>query len=464
MTSISSFLAFRGVCRHPIRLGRLASRLGLVILIWAPPSDRCWAMAGHGPGVQQHSSPRSQLVVWSWNIAANSLTELLPAFREVHPEVDVTLNRFGSNMARARFLLTLAAGAGAPDVAQVEAPYVARYAATGQLVDLTEAALKYRTMYPEPVWSNCLYEGRVYAIPWDIGPCAVFYKSAVLAQFGVAPERIETWDDFIAAGSQVVGRSGGKTRMLPVSRGEAAHMLELLMQQTGAQCFDQNGRVAIRSPAMGKALEILRRLVHTGISANIAPYGPELFATINNATIATYPMPVWFGGMIHQTVDQQSASQLRWSLMRLPAAYPGGIRTAIRGGSTLVIPRQSDEQAAAWDFIEYMLCRTESQLQHYANSYLVPAFLPALEHADFDRPDRLFGNQRMAALFVDQLNDVPSMHRTTDWYQAERHLNQVLNGWLNGDQSADEFMRELEGQLSRLTGRRPAKKANRRLR
>lgn len=41
-----------------------------------------------------------------------------------------------------------------------------------------------------------------YAMPWDSGPVAVFYRRDLYEKAGVDPSTISTWDDFIAAGKR----------------------------------------------------------------------------------------------------------------------------------------------------------------------------------------------------------------------------------------------------------------------
>src|SRR5688500_12422116 len=69
------------------------------------------------------------ITVWGWNIAAKSLKSLVPKFNEryrnVHPDVVVS----GANL-QTRFLLSLAAGTGAPDIMQLQSHETARYTGT----------------------------------------------------------------------------------------------------------------------------------------------------------------------------------------------------------------------------------------------------------------------------------------------------------------------------------------------
>jgi len=60
-----------------------------------------------------------QVVVWGWNIASASLSKLVPSFNAIYPGVCVDVSMTGTNL-QSRFLLSLSAGVGAPDVSQLE--------------------------------------------------------------------------------------------------------------------------------------------------------------------------------------------------------------------------------------------------------------------------------------------------------------------------------------------------------
>jgi len=167
------------------------------------------------------------LDVWSWNIAAESLKGLTPAYQAGHPHVKVHVDMTGADMTM-RFMLSLAAGTGAPDVSQLQMIDVPHYIATGCLADLTQVAAKYKDSFPSSLWDTCAPHGHVYAIPWDMGPCAVFYKRNIFAKYRVDPEKIDTWDDYVAAGRKILAQSGGRTKMMTLSSADLARVFLIL--------------------------------------------------------------------------------------------------------------------------------------------------------------------------------------------------------------------------------------------
>lgn len=390
--------------------------------------------------------------VWGWNIAAKSLAKLTPDFNARYPNVSVNVDMTGANL-QTRFLLSLSAGVGAPDVSQLQMVDAPKYIATGRLTDLTPVAARYEKQFSPALWKNCLYEGKVYAIPWDMGPCAVFYKRDLFERYGVDPETIETWDNFIAAGQVILRKSGGQTKMLPLSGTMLWPMYEILMQQNGGQVFDDQGRIAIHSPQSRQVLETLKKLLESGVAADVLLWSHEFLAGLKNDTIATYPNAVWFGGTIKDTVQEYPGQAARWGVFRLPALERGGLRTSNQGGSVLVIPDQCRQKAAAWAFIEYALCTREGQLAQYRNFDLFPAYLPALDDPFLDEPDPFYDGQRLRRLFTVDLARIPTLNRTADWVEATRYTEQSLTRWASGGRNSAGFFEVLEQKLQRRIGR-----------
>jgi len=390
--------------------------------------------------------------VWGWNIAAKSLARLVPDFNRQYPHIVVNVDMTGARL-QTRFLLSLSAGVGAPDVSQLQQTEAPKYMATGRLADLTPMAARYDKMFPASLWRNCTHNGKVYAIPWDMGPCAVYYRRDLFERFGVDPDSIETWDDFIAAGKVILEKSGGRTRMLPLAGTSLGMMYEILLQQNGGQVFDDEGRIALNSPQSEEVLATLGRLLESGICSRIPIWSHEFMAGLKDDTVATYPMAVWFGGTIKDTVQEYPGQPCGWGVFRLPALAKGGLRTSNLGGSVLVIPDQCRQKAAAWAFIEYALCTREGQLAQYRNFDLFPAFLPAHNDPFLDEPDPFFGGQKVRRLFTVDLTRIPRLNRTEEWVEATRYLEQSLTGWAAGGVKSDEFLATLEQKLHRRIGR-----------
>ncbi len=395
------------------------------------------------------ASRTNDIEVWSWNIAAASLKAVVPGFNRRYPNIDVFVNMTGANM-QTRFFLSLCARTGGPDVMQFQNLEAPRYAASYRLTDLTEVGGKYREQFAPSFWKNCLVDGRLYAIPWDMGPCAVFYKKHIFDQYGIDPDAIETWDDYIEAGKHIVSESGGKTKMfhMPTSS-DMARLFEMLLQQNGGQIFDDEGRIAVNSAQSLQVLRLIRKLLRSGIGSNVPFFSPEQLASFQNDTVATYPIAVWFGGTIRNSAPKTAGG---WRVFRLPALEPGGPRVSNLGGSVLVIPDQCPKKPEAWAFVEYALCTKEGQLEQYRKFDLFPSLMSTFDDPFFDEPDPFYGGQKVRRLFATEIDKIPHLNRTRYWNEAYRYLGQALSAWADTDESPEDFLAGVEKRMKRRIG------------
>ena len=362
-----------------------------------------------GEVAAERSDPRKPVEVWSWNIAAMALDRLVPSFERIHPDVRVHVNRNGTNM-ESRLLLSLAANVGAPDISQLQGEETPKFRPSGKLLDITPWAQKYAADFPAACWQNCVHDGRIYAIPWDQGPCAVFYKRWLFKANGIDPATIETWDDYIAAGKQLLERTDGRTQLMTIAPADLFQFFVMLTQQNGGGLFDAQERIALNTPQNREALALIRKMLDANIAAPIKTFSPEYLASFSSDAVASYPIAVW---MMPNIKDGDAAHAGEWGVFRMPAYHPGGLHTSDMGGSTLVIPaRKAAHPKEAFAFIEHSLCTVDGQIDQFKNFSLFPAYLPALKDPYLDQPYPFFGGQRVNRLFATDIDKIPPLIRT----------------------------------------------------
>ncbi|HUT58132.1 MAG TPA: sugar ABC transporter substrate-binding protein [Phycisphaerae bacterium] len=423
-----------------------AGVVGLIVWAVVRPMGRAGA-DGALLGARPLASPealRGEVEVWSWNIAAGALQECIPGFNRRYPHVKVHVNMTGARM-QTRFFLSLCAGVGGPDVSQLQNVEGPQYTQARRLTDLTRVAARYEKQFAPAFWTNCIHDGKVYAIPWDMGPCAVFYKRDIFRRSGVDPSAIETWDEFLEAGRTIFRETGGRTKLfhLPTSNRMTA-MFEILIQQNGGQVFDDRGRLAVNSPETLQVLGQLRRFLDSGVCSNVDMWTAEYMASIKNDTVATYPIAVWFGGTIK---DQAPRSAGNWGVFRLPALEPGGRRVSNFGGSVLVIPDQCSNKEAAWAFVEYALCTKEGQLTQYKHFDLFPSLMTTFDDPFFDEGEAFYGGQKVRRLFATEIEKIPRLNRTARWNEAMRYIGQALSRWATAATPPNAFLDALEAKM-----------------
>ena len=448
------FLIFTNVASNTDRIYLGLCRIALILLIFIPNEVLSINPLNNKP-CEQPELIYGEINVWAWNIAAASLRDILPQFNEKYPNIKVNVHMNMTNV-QSRFLLSLSAGVGAPDVMQLLVGETPRYTSTKRMLDLSEDAAKYEKSFVPSFWKSCVYDGKVYAIPWGSGPCAIFYKRHIFEKYEVDPNTIETWDDYIEAGLVILNKSNGKTKMFHLPTGGApsglAHTFEMMIQQNGGQIFDEEGRISINSTQCLQVIRLLRKMLDSHVTMNEPLFSHAHYASLKNDTVATYPIAAWWGGTIKDYAPETSGD---WGVFRLPALKIGGIRTSNFGGSTLVIPDQCKFKEAAWAFVEFVLCRPEIQNRQYEKYDLIPCLLTCFNDSLYDEPDPFFGGQKVRRLFARDIQRVYPLNRNKDWQEAFGYVSQALSMWVARDMKLEneELLAKMEQKLCQRLSR-----------
>src|SRR5205085_9502637 len=80
-------------------------------------------------------------------------------------------------------------------------------------------------------------KGRIFGLPHDVHPVALAYNRVAFEKLGIDPEKIETWDDFIAVGRRVTRTTGAQPRYLIELSDSSCDQLEPLLFQLGVGFF-----------------------------------------------------------------------------------------------------------------------------------------------------------------------------------------------------------------------------------
>lgn len=152
----------------------------------------------------------------------------LPGFKRLYPNIDVKVNSLAYADHHTALTTALSTGKGAADVVAVDFGYIGKFAEGNGLVDLRGApynAGQYRNQFVAYTFPQAMSpDGRMVAMPTDIGPGSMFYRSDLLKKAGVRPTDLNrSWDSYIAAGKKVVAANPG-TFLIP-DAGEAAQII-----------------------------------------------------------------------------------------------------------------------------------------------------------------------------------------------------------------------------------------------
>lgn len=383
----------------------------------------------------------NMITIWSWNTAAKALTQLIPDFNKLYPDIKVNVIEIPYNEANSRFNTAMSTGVGFPDIMDVEGPVSAHYISNGFLLDITNYAAKYKNDYVAYKWAEVTRDDKVYGLPWDSAPVGMFYRKDLFSAAGIDPNSIKTWDDFIVEGKKIT-KAPNQYMTLMSKKSDVGDFFQTLLCQFGGSEYDVNGNLTFNSPEGIKTINLMKKILDSGVAADIGWWTPEFYAGIKNGQIATLTTGVWMGGQIETTAPDQSG---KWGVMPIPATNIGGVRSAVRGGSNLSITTRSKKVEMAWKYIEFALANKESQLKMFRNFSIFPALKTVYPDTAFSLPSVYFGNQNISKLFIDIQNKMPLdyLHGS---YPIE--INQIISAEvilaINGNKTPEDALKDAE--------------------
>lgn len=395
----------------------------------------------------------SELTVWSWDIGAASIQANVASFEAANPGVTVTVEDLGNQQVFDRMLAACAAGGiGLPDIVSVENREAEIFWAQFPdcFADLQTLGYDDATaaQFPDFKRSELQANGRVYAMPWDSGPVMMFYRRDFYENAGVDPASIETWADFIAAGQRVAEANPGVVMTQADINGDTEFFL-MIGQENGCEYFSPDASaIAVNSEACAETLQTIGDMVDAGVLSG-ANWGEKIQSMVGG-TVATQMYGGWYEGTVRTNATDQAGL---WGVYRMPSITAGGPRAANFGGSALAISASSENQDAAYAFLQHTLGTVDGQITMLSQYGLVPSLLAALDDPYVQQPQDFWGGQQVWVDTLATLDDVAPSNGTPFYGDAVGVMSAVQVQLLNGGfDSAQAAVDEAARQISLSTG------------
>ncbi|MET9609587.1 sugar ABC transporter substrate-binding protein [Streptomyces sp. NPDC006512] len=358
-----------------------------------------------------------KLTVWAWE---PTLKKVVADFEKKYPKVDVELVNAGTGDKQYTALQNaVAAGSGAPDVAQVEYYALGQFAIGKSLEDLAPyGASGHDKAFTQGPWSAVRRDKAVHALPMDSGPMALFYNKKVFDRHGVAVPT--TWDEYVEA-ARALHKADPKL-YITNDTGDAGATTSLIWQAGGRPYKVKGTEVGIDFGDAGTAqyTRTWQKLLDERLLAPVRSWSDEWYKGLSDGSIATLSIGAW---MPANFVSGAPAASGDWRVAPLPQWTKGAKAGAENGGSSLAVPKASKNKALAYAFIEY--ATTGEGATSRVSEGAFPATRADLESKAFlETGFPYFGGQQANQVLADAARDVGA-----DWsylpYQV--YANSIFN-------------------------------------
>ncbi|MFC1443757.1 sugar ABC transporter substrate-binding protein [Streptacidiphilus sp. N1-10] len=305
---------------------------------------------GSGSGAASAGANRPTTIsYWTW---LGGMQQVVDRFNATHSDVRVVLSKIpaGTSGGYSKMFTAVRAG-NAPDAATVEYPELPAFATQGAIQDLTPyGGADLESRYPAWVWGMVDQGGKVWGLPRDIAPMVLYYRTDLLAKYGLTVPT--TWAQY-AADAKAIHRQNPKAVIGAFSTSDSA-LLAGLAWQAGAQWFSTPGdawKVSTQDPASDRVAAFWQPLVSGGLVANEPAYAQQWTADLQAGNLVTAIGGPWSAAYLQRLAPKEAG---KWAVAPMPQwpGQPAGDGT--NGGSTMVMLKGSKHPAQVMEFLDWV--------------------------------------------------------------------------------------------------------------
>ncbi len=358
-------------------------------------------------------------------------------------EIRLVTREFGDH--HAALTAAMAARKGLPDLMAVEFGFLARFAASGALADLSKMP-GISDLSPGIVpyaLAQCRLAGGVFALPVDIGPGVSFLRVDLLERARLSEsDLLGSWEGFVESGKRM--RAANGPYLIAHARDLKDAIIRAWLRPGDGIYFD--GRSLLDSPRFRLAFELAREARQHDLDARVSAWSNDWAEGLRRGRIAALLMGAWFGGHLANWLAPGTAG--RWRSCELP----GGGR-ASWGGSFYAIAAHSPRRDEAWALLRLLAGDPALQLDAFRRHDAFPALLAAHQDPFFDEALPFFGGQRARQLWREIARAIPpvGVHRLDPL--AEEIVNAELDRVLLRGKAPEAALADAARVLDRRVAR-----------
>lgn len=393
----------------------------------------------------------AEIDLWTWGPQTHDKS--IPLFNEIYPNIKVNVIGMDFGELHDSLQTTLAAGSGAPDVSLVEQNQFPRYSTSDLLVDLLQPpfdAGRYQDRTTEYNWERwkSVDGKRLVGMPWDITPGVFFYRQDIYEQMGL-PSEPEELGEFLKDPDNVL--TAAQTLAANDTYMFEWRDLPLVQHGDAIGYFDNEFNWLRNNDEMVELLDLVKRGTQLGWSPELSIlHDKEGQQMARQGKVASFTSGSFAIRDLEELFPEQKD---KWRVTTMPLGLSVGL-----GGSSWVIPSQSENKEAAWALVQWMT-QSEDAWEVFVDRSVQSAYkhissLPWYQELTSD----YLGGQKYYKLFDSIHDDIPVRRLTPldgqawDIFIGKIHesVNDNIDSKTTLQQIEDDVMKELTDEIEDL--------------
>src|SRR3954451_21589012 len=302
---------------------------------------------GGGSGGNAASGGKVTLQFWKFTTEHDDplIRAAVKRWNQANPNIQVNFQTFPPDQYSGTKLTTAFAGKKGPDVFWISPGAFINYVNNGVAAPVDDIVEK--AAYNQASVAAVSVNDKMYALPFEQEPVALYYRKDALAKAGVKPPT--NWDELLSAAQEL---TGGKQKVIVVEPSPGPYQNFTwypFLWSAGGEVVDASSKKsALRTPEAASAFDLWGKLVSQGyapkkVSALTADAGP-----LGRGEAAMQVCGFW-------AIAQLKANfpKVDYGIVPIPAPS-GGKNVTVYGGWTQMISSQGKAVSQAKQFTKWL--------------------------------------------------------------------------------------------------------------
>lgn len=367
------------------------------------------------------------------------LYEMLDKWQAEHPDVDLQVTAITAVADMTKQLTTMAVAGDLPDLIANDRMYMGEFVEMGifeDITDLCNADLDMPSFYEGPL-SACVFNDRIYGLPFVANNLAVYYNKTILEANGIEiPTADWTWEDYKNIAKACASTEDGVygAVMSGTADGDGSFQFMPWLWGANGSLFDpENG-------GLKEALTYLRSLIDEGA---MTPEICNWTQTDASNQFLAGKAALFTGGTWHLTSFSNNISDFEWGVINYPVNPNTGKYATCLGGHGLSICKGGNVEDA-WDLMKFLSSDEVMGYWMEAQNY-IPVRSNVVEASDY-----FMNPENLIYAFTSSMFNAASRGGTTNYLQIDTVLQSLIAEVYSGTSSVDDALAQYVPQLLEL--------------
>ena len=371
--------------------------------------------------------------------------DLVPRFEAAHPGVKVNTQYIAWAHLDEKLTISFAGGV-APDVFQVGAEYVGGLAYRGMAQPLDEYVAQWGQAgdYYPASWSTCLYQDKVYGLPYLSAPRVLIYRKDLLSKAGF-DHPPDTWEELAQAAQRMTVKRGSVFEMAGMNVPVSWQIFVEFLWENGGEILSEDGTHSLLDSP--EAVEALQFYVDLYRKYEVCP---------------TAGMPV-AGGQIPVFASQRAAMEImnQFGIYNVKKYAPellpnvGIAPTPLRKQrfisvytDWLAMSPQSKHKDLAWELMAFLM-EPDNLADYNSTLFFIPPRRSAVEAAAFMKQNLQL--QQFVSLMDRYGRSLPAI---PEWFEIRTGLQSAISAAIYQTKTPEQALRDYSRELDELLAER----------